>query len=148
MTRPTIGDVIEIPTSAGLGYAQYSHDHASYGELLRVLPGTFDGLPSRLPELVEGVDQFLVFSPLGVAIREGLVRVVATLPVPAHRQAFPVMRSGGLPGEPRYLWDGERAVRVRVRRSSHRRLSHAEIVSHPVLVERIETGWRPEDEPW
>jgi len=147
-STPSIGDVIEIPTSAGRAYAQYTHEHPDYGELLRVLPGLFDEAPDDLPALVAEEEQFYTFYPLAAGLRERLVRVVAHLPVPDHSKAFPLLRSGGLPGEPRYVWDGNREVRVRRPKPEHNLLSFAEIVSHPQLVEWIESGWRPEAESW
>jgi len=43
--RVKIGDIIEIPTSKGLAYAQYTHNHKQrphFGALIRVLDGLFE----------------------------------------------------------------------------------------------------------
>ena len=49
--RIRVGDVIEIITSRGFAYVHITHIHkterASYGPLVRVLPGFFDSRPSQ-----------------------------------------------------------------------------------------------------
>ena len=48
--RKKIGDVIEIPTSKGLAYVQYTHYHQAppvYGSLIRVLKGFYKARPSE-----------------------------------------------------------------------------------------------------
>jgi hypothetical protein len=68
--RPQIGDVIEIETPAGLGYAQYTHEHREpprFGSLLRVLPGIFAERPSDFKPLLVQDERFSIFFPLGAA---------------------------------------------------------------------------------
>ena len=48
--RKKIGDVIEIPTSKGFAYVQYTHYHKDppvYGSLIRVLEGFYKTRPSE-----------------------------------------------------------------------------------------------------
>src|SRR5713101_3185521 len=49
--RIKIGDVVEVPTSKGLAYAQVTHihneEHSSYGPLVRIVPGFFTKRPER-----------------------------------------------------------------------------------------------------
>jgi hypothetical protein len=54
--RIRVGDVIEIITSRGFAYGHITHVHkterASYGPLVRVLPGFFDSRPGQFDGLV------------------------------------------------------------------------------------------------
>ena len=59
--RVIVGDIIEVVTAKGLSYAQFSHRHARYGALLRVLPGFFDWRPSEFAELVRQPESFVTF---------------------------------------------------------------------------------------
>ena len=55
--RPKIGDVIEIPTPKGLGYAQYVLRYTEpprYGALVCVLPGLHKKRPSDLSKNSSG----------------------------------------------------------------------------------------------
>jgi len=66
--RPQIGDVIEVKTPNGRGYAQYTHEHRDppvMGSLLRVLPGLFSrAKPTEFfSALVEQEERFSVFLP-------------------------------------------------------------------------------------
>lgn len=45
------------------------------------------------------------------------------------------------------LWDGEREWAVPALTADQRRLSPRGIVNHAMLIERITSGWRPEDWP-
>ncbi len=93
--KQTLGTVIEIPTRDGLAYAQYSHDHDRYGQLIRVLPGVYDNQPD-LAEVVKQRERFFVFFPLDAAIREGIFRVVEQYEVPVTNAPFGAAIDGSL----------------------------------------------------
>jgi len=149
--RPKVGDVIEIPTSAGLGYAQYTHEHRdppTYGSLLRILPSVFRTRPASLAALVQQQEAFLCFFPLRTACRRGLVQIAGNELIPSWAQRFPVFRTGvaGPSGHVNrwFLWDGTRETPIAD--------LTPEIVALPVLTgvwndtllaERIAAGWRP-----
>jgi len=151
--RSRIGDVIEIPTPKGLAYAQFTHKHDTpprYGSLLRVLPGLFPQRPSDFSELLSQPPVFTTFFPLGAACNRGIVRIVASEPIPSHSASFPVFRNwhrdrNGKRAGPWFLWDGLREWRAE-------RLSPEQLREYPplgvwndnLLVERILAGWRHE----
>jgi hypothetical protein len=45
--RAKLGDVLEIETTKGLAYFQYTHQHPVYGGLIRVLPGLYAERPAH-----------------------------------------------------------------------------------------------------
>jgi hypothetical protein len=151
--RPQIGDVVEITTPDGLAYAQYTHKHVSppkYGELIRVLPGTWKLRPSNFAELVLQPSRFITFFPLGAACSRGIVRVVASESIPAFATQFPIFRNSHRDVRGRrvgnwFLWDGVKEWQVPT-------LSLAQLQEYPpsgvindtLLIERITTGWKHE----
>ena len=48
--RVQIGDIIEIPTTKGLAYAQYTHQHPTHGGLIRVFDVLFENRPGNFTE--------------------------------------------------------------------------------------------------
>jgi len=146
-----IGDVIEVATNKGLAYAQYSHDHARCGSLLRVLPGVVGERPSDICALTSGAERFFVFYPLAAAVRLRLATVVAQCPLPDHARPFPLLRHwGGRDPVTRvmrwWLWDssGVEVSRVDELTPEQMQRSIAQISNHASLVEMIETDWTPE----
>jgi hypothetical protein len=147
--RCRIGDIIEIPTKAGLAYAQYSHHHAEMSALLRILPGDFPSRPEELASVISAKERFFVFFPLQAAVNQGVFEVVANLPVPTAAQAFPVFRTAWpdlRTGKALqwFLWYGEKSWKVESLTAETRKLSPKEIYNDTMLIRRIETGWTPE----
>jgi hypothetical protein len=144
--RPQIGDAIEIETPRGLAYAHYTHEHREpprYGSLLRVLPGLHSEAPSEFAHLVTQEERFSVFFPLGAALQRKLVRIVAREAVPGAKQAFPIFRRQQ--GQGAWLWDGKKEWRAR-RRDRWTPRAIAEVWNDTLLIERIASGWRPDDD--
>jgi hypothetical protein len=153
--RPRIGDVIEIPTAQGLAYAQFTQKHAApphYGALIRVLPGIFPGRPSEFSGLVGQPPVFMTFFPLGAACNRGIVKVVASEPIPPHASAFPIFRNShrdraGRRVGPWFLWDGQREWRVEsLTEQQLRDYPPLGVWNDTLLVERILAGWRHEND--
>jgi hypothetical protein len=150
--RPRIGDVIEIETPKGLAYALYTHEHREqprYGSLLRVLPGLHRERPSDFARLVEEDERFSVFFPLGAALNRRIVRIVANEEIPKAKRSFPTFRSrevsNGIAG-PWWIWEGKKERLARRRDKWTPRALH-EIWNDTLLIERIASGWTPEDDP-
>jgi len=149
--RPRIGDVIEVPTRAGFGYAQYTHEHReppTYGALLRVLPGTFPTRPTNLQSLVQQPEAFLCFFPLGAACRRDLIQITGNEPIPSWAQPFPVFRTGVAGPSGRvyqwFLWDGKSETSIAELTPELAALPVLTGVwNHTLLAERIATAWRP-----
>lgn len=51
------GDVIEIPASRGLAYAQYTLRKEQGGALILILPGVFEERPSDICALVKAKEE-------------------------------------------------------------------------------------------
>ena len=149
--RPRIGDILELETPKGLAYLQYTHRHATYGALIRVLPGLFASVPDDLSALAEKDSEIQAFFPLGAAAARNIVRIVGNEPIPEAYVAFPLFRTGiKNPKTGRcavwWLWDGEREWRVGSLRPDQLHLPIKGIWNDTLLIDRIVKGWKPSDE--
>lgn len=151
--RPRIGDIIEIPLKTGFAYGQFVLNHKTqdgFGPLITVLPGIHPEKHSNPQQLVDQPEQFLAFYPLGVAVSQGFVSIVAHADVPTRFERFPLFKVyGGIDHKTRkattwFLWDGEKSWMVDRLTPEQRKLPVKEIVGVTLLHERIEQGWRPE----
>jgi hypothetical protein len=140
--------VVEIETSHGRAYAQYTHEHRDpprMGALIRVLPGLHGTRPKTFDQLVLAEERFSVFVPLGAMLNQGIVRIVANEPVPAIKRAFPTFRSrteiGGEVG-PWWMWDGRREWLARPDEQGTPGALN-EVWNDAMLIERIEADWHP-----
>lgn len=152
--RTRIGDIVEIRTSIGLGYAIYTHRHTvrpRFGHLLRIFDRIFDARIERVDLLAEVPIRFSIFFPLQTAINRGLVQIVGNIPVPDELKAFPLFRTGSSNPISRevgtwWLWDGEREWPVGALTKEQRKLPIRGVWNDTMLVHRIESGWRPEND--
>lgn len=144
--RIKIGDILQILTSEGVCYAQITHKHPEFGFLIRVFTGFYDKTPNDFEKVTQSLVQFSAFFVAQSAVNQGLLSVVANSPVPAHLADFPVFRSrSGGPGGSIWLWDGENSERLeRKLTPDEMKYSVRGIISAPLLVERVEKGYRPE----
>ncbi|QDL52945.1 hypothetical protein [Rhodoferax aquaticus] len=146
-TRPKIGDVIEITVGSGLAYAQYTHKHAAYGALLRVLPQVFTKRPDDFSWVSVAAPQFLTFFPLGAACSRGIVQIVGAQPLSPEASVFPLFRSSaGIGNEKRlwWLWDGSKEWRIGDLQPGMETLPLRGVINDTLLVKRITEGWRHE----
>ncbi|AVP99711.1 hypothetical protein C7S18_22155 [Ahniella affigens] len=151
--KSEIGAIIEIPTSKGLAYAQVSHVNADFGHLLRVFQETFTERPLSFRELVNSSPQFLCFYPLRAGLRANLVSILGTEDVPEFAKKFPLFRDytgvdlkTGKAG-PWWFWDGEQEWMVGEITAAQREMPMRSILSHTLMVERIESGWTAKLDP-
>ncbi|YCI01682.1 hypothetical protein M1D34_12170 [Ensifer sp. D2-11] len=147
--RAKIGDVIQILTSEGVAYAQFTHKHEEYGHLLAVFEGFHKERPSEFKQIVDVEPQFYAFFPLQSALNQNLVSVVANTPVSIGNQPFPMFRTCHYTRDGAKVnwavWDGEKSERLgRDLNEREKKYSLRGIISAPLLVERIEQGYRPE----
>lgn len=107
------GDIVEIRTDRGFAYVQVTHNHVSYPEVVRALPGIHDRRPKAPADLATGETAFTAMLPLGrILERGGLTgEKVASAAVPEALKNFPTFK---MPirdrrGEIAYwwYWDGE-----------------------------------------
>jgi len=147
--RAKIGDVVQILTSKGVAYAQFTHKNRRFGALLSVFEGFYNTPPRDYSTVVQGEPQFQAFFPLQSALNEGLLSIVANVPVADCNRKFPRFRTRVTTPDgqfgPWWIWDGDREEML------ERELTEAEskyslrgIISAPLLVERIEQGYKPE----
>lgn len=141
-----IGDIIEIPTAKGFAYAQFTHAHARYGALLRVLPGFFKSKPSEFSEFIQKQEIFVTFFPLQAAVNRGIFKVVTNCPVPDFANSFPLFKTG-LPDpvtnkvKDWWLWDGEKEWKIGELKPEQISLPIRGVWNDTLLIERIESGW-------
>jgi len=149
----TLHDILQIETSRGYAYGQFSFEHPRYGQLVRVFKGIYDTPLKDFTELVEKDEQFVAFLPLKTAVNQGLIKVVGNILTPTIKSTFPTFRTGLLnPSTNRVeswsLWNGKRIWKVGVLTNKQRKYPILGIWSHPILLERIESGWTPEMDTW
>lgn len=89
------GDVVEISTAKGNFYVQVTHDHQSYPQVVRALPGVYKKRPDDLMAMVQTAEsRFVAMIPLTGALKKLGVpfEVVARADVPAELRNFPTFR--------------------------------------------------------
>jgi hypothetical protein len=153
-TRPKIGDIVELTTPAGFAYAQYTYKHMEpprYGELIRVLPGLYEERPDDLASLARENERFFTFFPLGPACSKGIVEIVGNEDIPENAQGLPLMRvPGAIERDGKvlnwWLWDGKNSRPIGGLDDLSRPLSILRIMSDVTLINRIVSGWSPEDD--
>ncbi|OHA83396.1 MAG: hypothetical protein A2937_03680 [Candidatus Yonathbacteria bacterium RIFCSPLOWO2_01_FULL_47_33b] len=149
MTQLKIGDIVQIRTSKGFAYAQYIHKHPQYGALIRVLPNIYDAPVHDYLQIAEESERFVVFFPLSAAVNKQIVSIVGNAPVPDFAKKFPTFRAGVAdPATGKvttwWLWDGEKEWRVGDLTPEQRKMPIRGIWNDTLLIERIESGWKPE----
>jgi hypothetical protein len=151
MAHLKLGDILEIPTPKGLAYAQYINRHKKYGALLRVFSSLHDRRPDDVKDAVGDV-QFVCFFPLQAAVNQEIVAVAGNAPVPKDTSVFPTFRTGVVdPATGKvtvwWFWDGEKEWRVGTLTPEQRSMPIRGVWNDTILVERIVSGWRPENDP-
>ncbi|MBL8578683.1 MAG: hypothetical protein JNK47_15775 [Mesorhizobium sp.] len=148
--RVRIGDIMQMLSSEGVSYAQITHKHPDFGFLIRVMPGAYDRMPENLSVVVDQEPQFSTFLAVQSAVNAQVFAIVGNVPVAARNERFPIFRvtiygKDGAVG-PWWLWDGQQEVRLeRALTDAERKYPIRSIISAPLLLKRIETGYRAED---
>jgi hypothetical protein len=152
MSKPNIGDILEIPTAKGLAYAQYTHQHAQFGGLIRVFDQLFTDRPDKFDSVVHGPVRFSTFFPVAAAIKRGIFKIVGHKEIAPPNKIFPIFRAAGLvdPDTKNVsawsFWDGENEWRVGQITAEQRNMPIRSIWNDTLLIERIESGWTPADD--
>lgn len=143
-----IGSIIELVTSKGYAYVQYTHNKAPYGHLIRVLRGLYDTPQNDLEMLAQKTSLFSTFFALPAAIKSKLVKNIGTCTVPEAAQIFPLFKQGF--EDPKtnkvYIWnfwDGENRWSKSDLDDREKNASLIGYPSYDVLVSRIERQWSP-----
>lgn len=151
--RKKIGDIIEIPTSKGLAYVQYTHEHKDppvYGSLIRVLVGFYEKRPSieEVQNIVDKPHRFQTFCPVHRTVNIGDWERVGNFPVPGFAKKFPTFKNMRYlfkrpkPEEANWtLWDGEMSWHVgKLSMEEQMKYPKESIYNDTGLIQAIETG--------
>lgn len=141
-----LGDTFQVLTSQGVAYGQVTHKNAEYGHLVRIFCGFHSNPVKDFDRVINSEVQFSAFFPIQSAVNQGLVSVFGNTPVPVPLQEFPTFRSrNGAAGGSIWLWKGQEAVRLeRDLQQDELKYPTRGIISAPLLVERVEKGYRAE----
>lgn len=149
--RARPGDVLEVSTPRGLAYVHYSARDPEYGDAIRVLPGFFTTRPADFTALASSPKAYFTFYPVGAAVSQGLVEVVARIPV-LPGQGLPTVyrRAGARRPEGGVLaWlicEGKKETLVWELSEEQRHLPIARVWMHDTLVSYLTEEWRPEQD--
>jgi len=107
------GDVVEIKKESGLAYVQVTHNHPSYPEIVRLLPGLHEARVKDIAALAKSESHEVAMFPLGGAIEKKRVAAdkVGSEAIPKQHKTFPTFRmpirdkQGGVAYW--WLWDGD-----------------------------------------
>lgn len=149
--RARPGDILEVSTPRGLAYVHFSARDPEYGDAIRVLPGFFTTRPADFTALASSPEAYFTFYPVGAAVSQGLVEVVATIPVPAGQGLPAVYRRAGArrPEGGVLTWlicDGKKETLVWELSEEQRYLPIARVWMHDTLVSYLTEEWRPEQD--
>ncbi len=147
-----IGSVVEIPVTRGFSYAICTHKHPTYQYLLRVFSSTYSSRPEDLSQVVSGDVQFSAFFSLNAAVRRKIFEIVGKVEVPEALREFPVFRTGMADRDTKkvncwFLWDGENFTKIGALSEEIRKIPLRGVYDEVILVSRIESGYRPENDP-
>jgi len=147
--RIKFGDIIEIKTSKGYGYMQYTHKDSMLGNLVRVFKGIYIKPLEDLQVLEDKEIQFTTFFPLQTAVNQNIVTVIANKKVRKDLQPFPLLKSMLAQDKETWkaksweLWDGEKVIGlIRPPLTQEQiNLPISEVINDTLLIERIDSGW-------
>ncbi len=149
------GDIVEIETGKGLAYAMYTHNHErppKFGAVICVFDCLYKSRPGNIVEIRKFSARFATFFPLQAAVDRRIVEVVGNLPIPEALRPFPLFRDGVADPKTKkvaswWLWDGEKEWQIGALTPDQRKLPIRSVWNDSILIERIEEGWRPENDP-
>ena len=145
--RVAVGDVIEVPTSVGLAYAQAIDRKTGMGTLLRVFDALFESRPRDLSKVVDRPTRFECCFPLQAAVNRDIFEVVghegvkAPPPKEFKLRGF-IDRDGTIHNW--FIVQGEDHHLIESLSEEQKKLPYEEIINDTLLIERIEDGWRHE----
>jgi hypothetical protein len=154
---PQIGTVIEIKTSKGLAYAQYTHDGEGDDytgfEIMRQIEGFYPDRPTDFHNVIAQKTRYHFHFFLKHALKDKAFEAVGNFPVPQKDQEIPKFRTGL--NDPRndnrvvggFVFQGTKTIRAPTFTEEQFRLSMGGVWGYPLLVENLEIGWRPELDP-
>lgn len=146
------GDVFQVSLTNGYGFVQCVKEAPKTEcETIRVLPGVYgENDIDNIDKIVSAKELFFLRLPVKYAIKQKLLKPIGNFPVPIGSKAPRFFRTEHIIGSEFIGWhiiDSENFQRRLVKELSleEKSLSEWDIVSIPDLVEKIETGWTPEN---
>jgi hypothetical protein len=156
--KAVVGDIVEVKTSAGLAYLQYTHELDNMGSLVRVLPGLFATLPRDFENLTRQKELYFTFYTLRHAVRHGDAAIVSHEEIPDWAKPFPMMRHSAdshrtgktllwriiRADTPFTLEELRKAPTYKELTPELEKLSTHELWPHPSMVYYLAQEWTPE----
>ena len=141
-----IGDFFQFEVSGGYGHFIVTHFHPEWGYLIRVQGAVHIELPTDYEKISRRATRQISFYPIGIGIEDGLVWKVGHFEIPDDLAEFPQFRSNvkGENGEystPWTIWNGKKSFTI-AELGEARHLPIREIITHAVMVERVEQKYR------
>lgn len=120
--------------------------------MIRVFDALFENRPPGFSELVNGPVRFSTFFPVAAAIKRAVFKVVGHENIAANNQSFPIFRNGIADAKTNkvavwWFWDGEREWKVGTISQAQRKMPIVGVWNDTLLIERIEAGWTPSNDP-
>ena len=96
--------------------------------------------------------RFSTFFPVRAAISQEVFKVVAHEKIAPDNQPFPVFRNGVADPKTKkvsvwWFWDGEKEWKVGAITPEQRKMPMVGVWNATLLVENIESGWTPANDP-
>ncbi|MCV0349037.1 MAG: hypothetical protein K5863_03120 [Nitratireductor sp.] len=144
-----IGDVFQVLTSEGVCYGLVTHTHPKWKFVVAIFREFFTEPPIDFSTVVSKEPQFISTFLVQDAVKQGLVNLVANVPIPSHLSAFPTFRStNNLKGDDTmwFFWSGDKQWKVQrpLTEEEKKYPKGPSLPSAPLLVERIEKDYRVE----
>lgn len=137
------GDIVEIETPEGFFYAQMTHSHSAYPEVVRFFSGVHTAPLDDLARLSAAPTAFVAMFPLGGALDTGTLvgRNRGALPIPNDLRSFPTFKMPirDKQGEVVYwwLWEGDGLSYTVPQDGSYDALPMREVMTVSDLVDRL-----------
>ncbi|BCJ93590.1 hypothetical protein acsn021_11590 [Anaerocolumna cellulosilytica] len=153
MSLPKVryGDVFQLELTNGYGYIQSVKEaQRAECEIVRVLSGVYcESDVSKLTNIVSSKEAFFAQIPVKYALKQNILKPMGNYPVPSGSEAPRFYRTEHTIGTEFVCWHIVDSVSLQRRSAKElsaeeKKLSEWDIVSIPVLVEKLETGWVPE----
>lgn len=137
-----IGDIIEIPTSKGLTYAQYTHDGPRGGSVICIFDALFEKRPDDFSLLVDRPVRFLTLFPLHAAINRNIFEIVAHERIALDNQISPIFCASIVDFKTQKViywrfWDGQKEWHVGKYAFEPKEMTVRHISDDRLLVKRV-----------
>ncbi len=146
------GDVFQVTLTNGYGFVQCVKEAPKTEcEIIRVIKGVYGEKDiNNIDEIVGNKELCFLQFPVKYAIKQNFLRPMGKFSLPSDSVAPRFFRTEHIIGTEFIGWhivDSETLQRRLVKKlsSEEQKLSEWDIISIPDLVEKIETGWIPEN---